>query len=383
MRRLISLTCCLAAFGSLYAQGNFKFTVNAARYDSIEVQYTPEKYNVKDHEKGETPKNVILFIGDGMGVTQVFAALTANNGNLYLNQFTNIGFSRTNSADNYVTDSAAGGTALACGKKTRNGMIGMSPDSVAIPSILELSDKAGLSTGLISTVAITHATPASFIAHVPNRSLYEDIALDFLDTDIDVFIGGGRKFFNNRKDGRNLCKELEEKGYRLYDNLEAAKDDNKGHIGILAAEEHMPTAPTRVPTLQASTQKAIDILKQDDKGFFIMIEGSQIDWGGHNNVINDVVNETLDLDKAVGIALKYAVEDGNTLIVVTADHETGGLSVLRGNPGKATLTGVFSTGDHSAVMVPVFAYGPGAEEFRGIYNNTEVFDKICKLLLKK
>ena len=131
------------------------------------------------------------------------------------------------------------------------------------------------------------------------------------------------------------------------------------------------------------TQKAIDVLKQNENGFFVMIEGSQIDWGGHQNDIRDVINETLDLDKAIGKALEYAVNDGNTLIVVTADHETGGLSVLGGNPEKGIVNGVFSTEDHSAVMVPVFAYGPGAEVFNGIYNNTEVFDKIRSLLLDK
>ena len=131
------------------------------------------------------------------------------------------------------------------------------------------------------------------------------------------------------------------------------------------------------------TQKAIDVLKQNENGFFVMIEGSQIDWGGHQNDIRDVINETLDLDKAIGKALEYAVNDGNTLIVVTADHETGGLSVLGGNPEKGIVNGVFSTEDHSAVMVPVFAYGPGAEVFNGIYNNTEVFDKIRNLLLDK
>ena len=383
MKRFIALVCGIATLSTLHAQEDYKYKVNIVTYDSAGCKYTPKKYEIKNFERGQKPKNVIFFIGDGMGLSQVFAALSANNGELYLNQFTNFGFSKTHSADNYITDSAAGGTALACGKKTRNGMIGMSPDSVAIPSLLELSDKAGLSTGLVATVSIVHATPGSFIAHVPNRGQYEDIALSFLETDIDVFIGGGSKFFKQRKDKRDLFKELEAKGYRMYESMEDAQNDNGQHIGILTTSEHMPTAATRKPSLETSTQKAIDVLKQNENGFFVMIEGSQIDWGGHQNDIRDVINETLDLDKAIGKALEYAVNDGNTLIVVTADHETGGLSVLGGNPEKGIVNGVFSTEDHSAVMVPVFAYGPGAEVFNGIYNNTEVFDKIRSLLLDK
>lgn len=383
MKRLIALSCGIATLCSLQAQENYKYNVNVSLYNDSSHRYTPVKYDIKDHATGARPKNVIFFIGDGMGMTQVFAALTANNGDLYLSQFKNIGFSKTNSADNYVTDSAAGGTALACGKKTRNGMIGMSADSVAIPSLLALSDKAGLATGLIATVSVVHATPASFIAHVPNRGQYEDIALGFLDYDVDVFIGGGRKFFKERKDGRDICKELEKKGYRMYDNLKDAQNDNAPHIGILASDEHMPTAATRTPSLTESTEKAIDILKQDPNGFFMMIEGSQIDWGGHQNDIRDVVNETLDLDKAIGKALDFAINDGNTLIVITADHETGGLTVNGGDYKTGVIKSAFTTGDHTAVMVPVFAYGPGAEEFRGIYNNTEVFEKIRRLLLDK
>jgi alkaline phosphatase len=383
MKRLIALSCGIATLFSLQAQENYKYNVNVSLYNDTSHRYTPVKYDIKDYATGARPKNVIFFIGDGMGITQVFAALTANNGDLYLSQFKNIGFSKTNSADNYVTDSAAGGTALACGKKTRNGMIGMSADSIAIPSLLALSDKAGLATGLIATVSIVHATPASFIAHVPNRGQYEDIALGFLDYDVDVFIGGGRKFFKERKDGRNICKELEKKGYRMYDNLKDAQNDNAPHIGILASDEHMPTAATRTPSLVESTEKAIDILKQDSNGFFMMIEGSQIDWGGHQNDIRDVINETFDLDKAIGKALDFAINDGNTLIVITADHETGGLTVNGGDYKTGVVKSALTTGDHTAVMVPVFAYGPGAEEFRGIYNNTEVFEKIRRLLLDK
>lgn len=383
MKRVITSALVLTYILSANAQEDYKYNVNIANYEANECKYQPVIYTDKEFLNGQKPQNVILFIGDGMGITQVFAGLTANGGNLYLSQMKNIGFSKTHSADNYITDSAAGGTALACGKKTRNGMIGMSADSTSIPSLLELSDKAGKSTGLVATVSIVHATPASFIAHVPNRSQYEDIALGFLDTDIDIFIGGGRKFFNNRTDKRDLYKELEEKGYRMYNSLEEAKDDNKPLIGILAEEEHMPTAATRKPSLIESTKKAIEILDKNENGFFLMVEGSQIDWGGHQNDIRDVVNETLDMDKALGKALEFAANDGNTLVVVTADHETGGLSILDGNPEKGNMKAAFSTDSHTAVMVPVFAFGPGAEEFRGIFNNTEVFEKIHNLLLMK
>ena len=159
----------------------------------------------------DKPKNIILLIGDGMGVAQVYAAMTANRGSLNMTQMPFTGFSETQSATRYITDSGAGGTALSTGQRTYNRAIGVDTDTIAIPTILEISKSKGYATGLVASSSITDATPASVIAHQPSRNMQEGIAADFIGSDIDIFIGGGRKFFTERKDGRNLLEELKKK----------------------------------------------------------------------------------------------------------------------------------------------------------------------------
>lgn len=333
-------------------------------------------------ERGQKPvKKVILMIGDGMGVAQVYAGLTANHGQLNLERCSRIGFVKTYSADHYITDSAAGGTAFSTGKKTKNGMIGMSPDSVPVPTILEIAEHHGLSTGLVSTSAITHATPASFIAHQAARASYEDIAADFLKTDIDVFIGGGWLHFTQRADSMNLTAELKSKGYHVLRGIDSLDRVSSIKLACFTADMHNPSIlGGRDDMLQKATVKAIQILNENKKGFFLMIEGSMIDWGCHGNDIAYVVSEMIDFDQAVGKALDFAEKDGQTLVVITADHETGGLALTGGNFETGEVSAAFSSGDHTGIMVPLFAYGPGADMFSGICENTQVFDKIISLL---
>jgi len=323
-------------------------------------------------------KNIIFLIGDGMGVAQVFSGVTANHGALNMTQMPFTGFSQTQSADDYVTDSAAGGTALSTGQRTYNGALAVDVDTLPIPTILEISEKHGYATGLVSSSSITHATPASFIAHQPHRDMTEEIAADFLNVDIDVFIGGGRKFFAERKDSRNLINELKEKDYQVFYSLEEATNINSGKLAILTAENHNEAYPARGEMLPEATEKAIQILQNNKKGFFLMVEGSMIDWGGHDNNTAFVVQETLDFDKAVAKALAFASSNKETLVVITADHETGGMALEGGNISKGQVTAGYTTGGHSAVMVPVFAYGAGAEKFTGVYKNTDVFKKMME-----
>jgi len=341
--------------------------------DFHEVVKLPEKVKFT-----KQPKNIILLIGDGMGVAQIFSAVTANRGYLNITQMPYIGFSQTQSADQYITDSAAGGTALAAGQRTYNGGIGVNTDTVPIPSILEIGEKNGLATGLISTSAITHATPASFIAHQPSRNMYEAIATDFLKTDIDVFIGGGYKFFAERTDdNRNLVTELQNKGYKVFKSLEETGTITNGRLAVLTAEAHNKSYPERGELLPEATTKAIEILSNNSKkGFFLMVEGSMIDWGGHANNTSYVIKETLDFDRAVGLALEFAATNKETLVIVTADHETGGMTIEGGSMEKGEVTADFTSEGHTAVMVPVFAYGAGAENFKGVYKNTEIFEKM-------
>lgn len=360
--------------------------MNASAEEKEKTYVGGEAYRVKTYPqkfKTQKPKNIILMIGDGMGVAQVFAGITANHGKLFLDNFKQIGFSKTQSASDYITDSAAGGTAIACGVKTYNGAIGVNTDTVAVKSILENAVDKGLATGLVSTSAITHATPASFIAHQSYRGMYEEIAADFLKTDIDVFIGGGVAHFAQRKDGRNLLKELQTKGYQVELEMGKIAKIKNGKLAGLTAGIHNARVDERGEMLPLATKTAINILDNSQKGFFLMVEGSQIDWGGHANSTIYIVEEMLDFDRAIGEALDFAAKDKETLIIVTADHETGGMGIVDGNMKTGMVKGEYTTKDHSAVMVPVFAYGPGAEEFTGIMENTDIYKKMYQLLIKK
>lgn len=324
-------------------------------------------------------KNVILLIGDGMGVTQVYAAMSVGDSALNIEQFKQIGFHKTYSASDYITDSGAGGTALSTGVKTSNQSIGVDTSGNPLKNILDYAEENNLATGLISTSGITHATPASFIAHEKYRYEYENIAKDFLDFDIDLFIGGGKVYFENRSDSLNLIDSLKNKGYHVIDGYKNIDTDLDGKFAVFTAEKHNPEyRKGREDMLPVSTKKAIEILNKDQDGFFLMVEGSQIDWGGHDNDIEYVVTEMIDFDKAIGEALKFAKKDGETLVIVTADHECGGLTITGGSLENKIIETHFSTDNHTPVMVPVFAYGPGAENFQGIYENTDVFHKMLK-----
>jgi alkaline phosphatase len=337
--------------------------------------------NATNQSCSKKPVNIILMIGDGMGLTQLYSALTMNHGQLNLTQFKSIGFSKTYSASDYTTDSGAGGTALAAGNKTFNGAIGVNKDTIPCKSILEYAEINGLSTGLVSTSAITHATPASFIAHNKSRDDYEGIAADFLKTDIDVFIGGGRDNFSLRKDNRNLLNALRDKNYQVIFSMDSIKNISHGKLAGLTAHQQNPAViEGRDDMLPAATTTALNILSNNKKGFFLMVEGSEIDWGAHANNGDYVALEVIDFDKAIGNALNFAQKNGNTLVIVTADHETGGMAIIDGNYEAGTITAKFSTTNHTGVMVPVFAYGPGAELFQGIQENTEIFDKMMSLL---
>lgn len=341
---------------------------NTSYYD---VPDFPQKFSRRK------PKNVILMIGDGMGVAQVYAGMTANQGNLFLNNFRHAGFSRTSSANRYTTDSAAGGTAIATGNKTNNSSIGVDRDNKPVPSIMEIAAANGLGTGIVVTTNVLDATPAAFVAHVPNRNMMPEIAVDFAETGPDVFIGGGIEYFNDRKDGRNLLSELSSKGYQVCDTITELVKVRGGKLAALLPEKRVAE---RGDQLQVTTEVAIDILDDHKKGFFLMVEGSEIDGGGHSNDMAYTIEEMLDFDRAVGKALEFAARNRRTLVVVTADHETGGLTLVNGDIGKGMVTGRFSTTGHTGIMVPVFAYGPGAEQFGGIDENTSFFNKFIKLL---
>jgi alkaline phosphatase len=328
------------------------------------------------------PKNIIFMIGDGMGLTQISAGYYMNKGQLNLLKFPYVGLHINNPAEDstVITDSAAGATAFSIGEKTYNGAIGVGKDSLPRETILETAKKKGLATGLVVTCNIQHATPASFIAHVKSRADYEPISADILKSNIDFFIGGGKQYFDNRKmDNRNMLKELEAKGYQVSD---WTKED-----AYLTANVQPLTAEQGRDYLPFASKMACNFLqKNGPKGFFMMIEGSQIDWGGHAANSNYIINEMLDFDKAVGEVLAFAKQDGNTLVIITADHETGGYGLIKGsNWGKVIGQFADTKPDkngsiyHTCAFIPVFAYGPGAENFTGVYQNTAIYHKMKQL----
>ena len=342
------------------------------------LQWSACSKSVKTETEPEV-KNVILMIGDGMGVSQVYAALTANMGKLELERSQYVGFSKTYSADKYITDSAAGGTAIACGVKTNNGSIGLDADGNPAKSLLEYAQENQMLTGVVVSCDVTHATPAAFVAHQANRNMVEEIAQDFANSELDVFIGGGKSRFDNRADSVNLLDQLTEKDFQIAFTMEEAQKVTSGKLAALLAEEHPAQYPERGELLPEGVQLAIDLMKDSEKGFCLMVEGSQIDWGGHANDTEYINKEMLDFDRAIKVAFDYADQDPHTLVIITADHETGGMAIVGGDFETGEVKASYVTGGHSAVMVPVFAYGAQAGKFSGIYENTDILSKILEL----
>ncbi len=337
-------------------------------------------------------KNVIFLIGDGMGLSQLYAAMMASEQPMAISRAPYVGLQVTRSATSDVTDSAAAGTALATGTKTRNGSIGVDSLGHPLRSILQRAETAGLSTGLIATHSVTDATPAAFVAHNPDRAQEEAIAEDFLTSDVDLFIGGGRQRFEHRTDGRNLSNELRNKGYHIFYTLDSLPSFEQGPIGVLLADDKLPSMQQgRGDLLPRATQEAVRLLsKNTEHGFFLMIEGSQIDVAAHHNDADAMIQEILDFDHAVRIAMDFADTHPGTLVLVTADHETGGVTLPSDSNiikfGKAQPTEGnraqtrFSTKGHTASMVPIYAYGAGAEQFTGLLDNTDLPHRIAHLL---
>ncbi len=333
------------------------------------------------------PKNIILLIGDGMGLTQISSSYYYSDATPNFSRFKHIGLINTSASSHKITDSAAGATAFASGKKSYNGAIGVNSDTVSIPTILEIAEKINLSTGVVATSTITHATPACFYAHARSRGMYEEIARQLTISDVDFAAGAGLRHFTSRDDGANYYDSLSAKDVILDTTSLAAIEDICAECKYMYLDtgRAMPRMiDGRGDFLSDATRLGIDHLSRDEDGFFLMVEGSQIDWGGHANNEEYLTTELLDFDKVIGLALDFAERDGNTLVVVTADHETGGyaLSSTPMDDGEWSdynkVTGTFSTGGHTTTLIPVFAYGPGADKFSGIYENTEIFHKMLE-----
>ncbi|UEQ74751.1 alkaline phosphatase [Chryseobacterium arthrosphaerae] len=330
--------------------------------------YTP---TYKTDGVSKKVKNVILLIPDGTSLPQYYAAFTANKGKLNVFNMKSTGLSKTNSSNAYITDSAPGSTAFATGVKTRNTFVGVDHMGKALAQIPDIIADKGLVSGLISTGDVTDATPADFYAHSDNRNSSEPILKDFAASKTKILIGGPTSGLSQE----NLLKFKESK-IDLYQDL---KSVNKITNRTLIID---PLASQRVPQRGNWLADAFDLtlndLKNNKKGFFMMVEASQTDGGGHSNNIEQLVTELLDFDHVVGKAMKFADENKETLVIVVGDHETGGLTLLDGNLKEGWIFGNFSTNDHTSIPSSVFAYGPNSKEFTGLFENTEIFNKIME-----
>lgn len=334
------------------------------------------------------PKQIILMIGDGMGISQVYTAMTVQQGKLEMARCSHTGLMKTNSANDYITDSAAGGTAIACGKKVNNGVLGITPGGDSLMSLMDHAKAAGKANGFVVTCAVTHATPASFYAHQNSRNNTDEIAIDLIQKPIDFWMGGGMESFGERKDKQNLLEVLRMNNYTVFKSMEELKQqklpvNNKvvEPVAGLLWKEHPPKkSDNRGEYLSLAVNLALQSLDDDPEGFFLMVEASQIDWAGHARNANYMIDEVVEFDQVIGEVLNYAQKDGNTLVIITADHETGGVSLKGGDLSTGKVDIDFSSFNHTATLVPVFAFGPGAEHFSGLYENTELFTKILKLI---
>lgn len=328
------------------------------------------------------PMNIILMIGDGTGLAQISAGFFANNEELTYANLKHMGWVTTKSADAFITDSAASGTAYSSGYKTYNGAVGVDVKKRPQPNIPERIIKNGIIAGVVSTDDLNGATPAAFFAHQPQRGMTDEIWADLPSSVLKYFAAGSKEVFEARP---LETQKAINKVFTVVNSLDDPKIEAADRVGVLPpAVETGYIVKGRTDFLPRATRQAIDFLHQrakDGKGFFLMVEGARIDKACHGNDFPSAVKELLDFDQAIAEAIKFADEDGNTLVVISADHETGGMVVLNGDPKKGNEEGLYVSTWHTATPVPIFAYGPHAQDFMGVQGNEQVAQKILKLLL--
>ncbi len=329
-------------------------------------------------ETPSKPKNIILLIGDGMGISYVSVSVFKMENDAF-KRFKNIGLSITCSANRLVTESGAGATALACGYKTYNKAIAVDVNKKPLETIIEYLQTKDYATGIVSTSQVTHATPASFVSHVDSRYEEFEIAEQIAESNVDVVIGGGTYFFlpdgkgGDRNDDKNLVENMRVKGYQYIDDPEKLTDyDGSKKLLALLDEKSIDHGEDRDYTLGQMSEAALKRLSKNANGFFLMVEGSQIDWSGHDNDQDYCESEMKDFNTAINAALDFAEKDGNTLVVVTADHETGGMAITGDYEDRSSFDLKYVWTHHTAEMVGIFSYGPGSEKFTGIMENNMI-----------
>ena len=343
-----------------------------------------ESVEVVQPAKGKTPKNIIFMIGDGMGLEQVSTAWTANRGELNMEQMPYVGLQRTYCLNWLVTDSAAAGTALASGNKTNKGMIATLPDGTELDTMMDFAKRAGKRTGVVVVCRLNDATPATFCCNNIDRDEAEEITADYLDCGVDFIAGGGMDYWRTKRtDGRDIFAEIGQKGYNTYESVEALMGAEELPVAAVLAPLELPSALSgeRGDMFRQMTAKSLEMLSKDnDEGFVLMVEGSCIDDWLHANRVDAAVEEILDFDRVVGDVLQWAEKDGETLVVVTADHATGAMTLLWGDIATGTVEVNFANEGHNGMMVPFFAYGAGAEKFDGVMENAELSQTISSFI---
>lgn len=339
---------------------------------ALELKERVEVYKPERDKFTEKPlRNIILLIGDGMGLSQIGAAYTVN-GDLSMLNMPHAGLMHTNAEDAFNTDSAGAGSSIATGKKSSNRHISMSSTGEEHETMAEILHKDGFSCGVVTLGNVADATPAAFYAHTQERNNSESIISQLDRGTLSLLCGSGKDLFS----------EFTPKGYTMLNSISEIESLQGKRICI---DERMGQATTSnsLSLLADATTNSIESLKSEsDRGFFLMVEGAKIDYAGHANSLPATIMEMLSFDLAVAEALKYADKHGETLVLVTGDHETGGLTLIDGSIEKGEIIAQFTTDDHTAVMLPVFAYGPGAERFTGVYHNSDILSKIIQLLNK-
>ena len=368
-------------------------------------------------DKQPKVKNVIYLIGDGMGMGAVSSLVLSDVMPTGFELAPVIGLSETASANNHVSDSPAGGTALATGVRTINGHTGVDPDGKQLTSILYKAQHMGKKTGIVVNTTLTESTPAAFYGGVTSRKMTYELAKQLTDSNVDLAIGAGLNHFVNRPDSLDLTATFIEKGYDVYLNWSSVLNTQSDRfIGILpladvhrreeksieagaadgqevclaarlaAQLEYIDTTQLSEPEmyLEKATAKALDVLSRNNKkGFFLMVESAIIDGYGHNNDTEGLVEEMREFDRTLQMLILYVEQNPETLLVVTGDHETGGVAVSynefqTGSSAPVKLR--YTTKGHSGTLVPIFAYGAGAETFAGIMKNKDIPIKIMKIL---
>lgn len=367
------------SFSQVVDRDRSKYAVNNFAEDDKYTMLEPYETVSVEEPHGRKVKNIIFMIGDGMGLEQISAAWVCNGGKLNLDNFTNVGIQRTYSANKLVTDSAAAGTALATGHKTNNGMVAMTPDSVAVKSLAEEAMEKGKRAGAAVTCRVNDATPAVFFSHSATRKSQEDIVEQMASSGVYFLSGGGYKFWRNREDGKDITEQVKAKGYTYVETKEDLMAVEEGPVVALMDSHELQPALDRGDILPASVEKALQLL-DNKKGFFLMVEGSCIDDGGHDNKAGKTMEEIFDFDRTIGLVLEWAAKDGETLVIVTGDHATGGMTLLSGSLDDKRIRVNYSTTGHNGIALPVFAWGPHSEDFIGVYENTELSDKIRALI---